>query len=115
MDSLLAVLQPTIEACCKALLNHDASVVTTRELRELLRKLDGLLRTETKTDQERAVEAMLLIRKVIDRAVGTSPLAFLNDPLSRTLGRSHEGCKTFIKFGPETLPRTSPVRYLRPD
>lgn len=45
-------------------------------MRALVTKLDGLLRSDRR-DADKATEAMLAIRLVIDRAVAVGPLAFL--------------------------------------
>lgn len=100
-DPVLTIVAPAIEAACKALLTGESQVITIRELRALVTKLDGLLRSD-KRDAEKAADAMLAIRLVIDRAVAVGPLAFLACPLSRVLGKTHETLKGFVASRAET-------------
>lgn len=113
-DAALPLVAPAIEAACKALLTGESQVITTRELRALVTQLDAVLRSE-RADQQRATEAMLALRKVIDRAVSTCPLQFLKDPLCRALSRTHEALRNFAPTTPRDLPRTKPPSHLRPD
>lgn len=102
-DPVLPLVAPAIEAVCKALLTGESQVITTRELRALVAKLDGLLRSDRR-DADKATEAMLVIRLVIDRAVAVGPLAFLACPLSRVLGKTHEALKGFVASRAGTAP-----------
>jgi hypothetical protein len=112
-DPILATVQPVIEACCRALLDHESSVITIRELRDLLGKLDATIKSDM-TTEARASTCMLLLRRVIDHSVRLAPLAFLKDPLSRTLSKTHEELKKLIS-PPEKLPPARGARHLRPD
>jgi hypothetical protein len=108
-DAVLPLAAPAVEALCKALLTGESQVITTRELRALVTKLDGTLRSDL-SDQQRATEAMLVLRTVIDRAVPVGPLAFLADPLSRVLGKTHEALKMLVLPSGHLLRSLTPVR-----
>lgn len=113
-DPVLTIVAPAIDAACKALLTGESQVITTRELRALVTKLDGVLRSEL-ADQQRATEAMLALRKVIDRAVSICPLQFLKDPLSRALSRTHEALRNFALVTPRDLPKPKLLSHLQLD
>jgi hypothetical protein len=114
-DPVLPLVAPAIEACCKALLTGESQVITTRELRALVTKLDAVLRSDRR-DADKAAEAMLAIRLVIDRAVAVGPLAFLACPLSRVLAKTHEALKGFVVSSAETArPSRKHGRQLRVD